>query len=114
MEKYIKAHKIVLDELLLKHPAVRSGHMFGYPAYYAGEKLSICLFEGGVGMKVPEKTAKMLIETDPNIIPFQPLGRPKMREWIQINLSQSEDYRSYIDLFEESIEFVLSLQGKLR
>ena len=112
MEKFNQDHKAVLDDLLLDHPAVRSGHMFGYPAYYAGDKLSICLYEQGVGLKVPEATAKRLLEDDPNVIPFQPLGRRKMREWIQINLSQSEDYRQYRSVFEESIAFVLSLQGK--
>ena len=113
MDKFNKVHKAVLDDLLLDHPAVRSGRMFGYPAYYAGEKLSICLYEEGVGVKLPEETAKNLLETDPNVIPFQPMGKPKMREWIQINLARSEDYRGYLKLFEESIEFVLSLQSKL-
>jgi hypothetical protein len=84
--------------------------MFGYPAYYAGEKLCICLYEDGVGLKVSEATAKRLLESDPNIISFQPLGRGKMREWIQVNLSNSEDYRHYLELFEESIQYVLSLQ----
>jgi len=54
--------------------------MFGYPAYYAGGKLSICLFEQGVGIKVLEATAKKLLAEDPNVVPFQPLARPKMRE----------------------------------
>jgi hypothetical protein len=112
MDKYNEGHKAVLDDMLLKHPGVRAGHMFGYPAYYAGEKLSICLYENGVGVKVPEATAKQLLESDMNVVPFQPLGRRKMREWIQVNLSNSEDYRGYLALFEESIQYVLRLQGK--
>jgi hypothetical protein len=35
-----------------------------------------------------------------------------MREWVQINLSISEDYRLYLPLFEESIRYVLAQQGK--
>ena len=112
MDKFNQEHKTVLDEMLLGHPGVRAGYMFGYPAYYAGEKLSICLYENGVGLKVPEATAKRLLESDSNIVTFQPLGRRKMREWIQINLENSEDYRDYIKLFEESIQYVLRLQGK--
>ncbi len=77
-------HKAVLDEMLLDDPRVRPGKMFGYPAYYAGEKLAICLYEDGVGVKVPAELAAKLIAEDENIIPFQPLGRRKMREWIQI------------------------------
>ena len=110
--KYNEDHKAVLDDLLLDHPGVRAGKMFGYPAYYAGEKLSICLYEDGVGLKVPEETANRLLEEDPNIIHFQPMGRRKMREWIQINLDNSSGYQEYIEVFEESIEFVLSLQGQ--
>lgn len=114
MDKFNKDHKAVLDSLLLDHPAVRPGKMFGYPAYYAGEKLSICLFEMGVGVKVPETMAKKLLAENPNVVPFQPLGRPVMREWIQINLENSEGYREYVGVFHESIEFVLKLQNRSR
>lgn len=109
-DRYNENHKAVLDDMLLGQPGVRAGKMFGYPAYYAGKKLSICLFEQGVGVKVPELTAKNLLAEDPNVIHFQPMGRRKMKEWIQINLEQSEDYRGYLNVFEESIDFVLSLQ----
>lgn len=110
MANFDPNHKTVLDELLLEYPYVRSGKMFGFPAYYAGKKLCICLYEAGVGVKVPERSAVKLLETDPNITPFQPLGKPKMREWIQINLVRSEDYKQYLSVFEESIRFVLEQQ----
>ena len=111
MAKYNEEHKAILDELLIGYQGERPGHMFGYPAYYAGEKLSICLYEDGVGLKVPEETAKRLLASDPRVIPFQPLGRRKMREWIQVNLKNPEDYREYFELFEESIQYVLRLQN---
>lgn len=101
-------HKAVLDEMLLSHPAIRPGKMFGFPAYYADKKLCICLYEQGVGVKVPEQTAAQLINEDRNVIPFQPYGKRKMREWIQINLDHSEDYRKYGAVFEESISHVLA------
>jgi len=112
MDKFNPNHKTVLDDLLLGHPLVRPGKMFGYPAYYAGKKLCICLYEQGVGLKLPEKTATRLLETDKNIVPFQPLGKPKMREWVQINLDSSEDYRRYREIFDESIRHVLALAEK--
>jgi hypothetical protein len=105
-------HKTVLDDLLLSHPNVQPGKMFGFPAYYAGKKLCICLYEQGVGVKLPEQSAARLLEADQNMVPFQPLGRPKMREWVQINLSCSEDYRQYQSVFEESIRHVLGQQQK--
>jgi hypothetical protein len=35
-----------------------------------------------------------------------------MREWIQINLDRSEDYRAYQSLFDESIAHVLAQQER--
>lgn len=110
MANFNPAHKTVLDGMLLGHPKVRAGKMFGYPAYYVGKKLCICLYEQGVGVKLPESTAAKLLETDRNVVPFQPLGRPKMREWIQINLKCSDDYKKYMSVFEESIDFLLAQQ----
>jgi hypothetical protein len=112
MVDYNSEHKSVLDEMLLGHPHVRVGKMFGYPAYYVGKKLSICLFEQGVGVKLPEESANRLLQSDKNVTPFQPLGRPKMRQWVQINLSYSEDYRQYLPVFEESIKYLL-LQSQM-
>ena len=112
MANYNPDHKAVLDDLLLANPLVSSGKMFGYPAYYVGKKLCICLYEQGVGLKIAEQTATRLLESDPHVVPFQPLGRPKMREWVQINLDRSEDYRQYLPVFEESIQFVLRQQEK--
>jgi hypothetical protein len=104
-------HKAVLDDLLLPHNLVRAGKMFGYPAYYAGKKLCICLYEDGVGVKLPAASAAKLLDDDANVTPFQPLGRPKMREWVQINLKNARDYRAYLPVFDESIRYLLSLQG---
>jgi len=105
-------HKAVLDDLLLGYPYVRPGKMFGFPAYYAGKKLCICLYEQGVGVKLPERSAVKLLHADRNAVPFRPMGKPKMREWVQINLSHSEEYRQYKSVFDESIRHVLALQGK--
>jgi hypothetical protein len=110
MANFNTAHKAVLDDLLLDIPGVVPGKMFGYPAYYTGKKLCICLYEQGVGIKLPEATAQRLLESDQNVIPFQPLGRPRMREWVQINLDRSDEYREYLPVFEESIYYLLSQQ----
>jgi hypothetical protein len=104
-------HKTVLDELLLQVPGVRPGKMFGYPAYYAGKKLSICIVADGVGVKLPSEAAEKLLDEEPRITPFQPLGRPKMKEWIQINPAASEDLLGYMDIFTESIAYVLAIQS---
>jgi hypothetical protein len=110
MVNFNSEHKTVLDDLLLDHPDVRPGKMFGFPAYYVGKKLCICVYEQGVGVKLPEGSAKKLLESDRNVVPSKPLGKPKMREWIQINLSRSEDYRHYKSVFDESIHYLLAQQ----
>lgn len=84
--------------------------MFGFPAYYVDKKLCICLYEQGIGVKLPAQSAAKLLETDPNVVPFTPMGRPKMREWVQISLSRSEGYRKYKPIFDESIRHVMAQQ----
>jgi hypothetical protein len=110
MAKFNPEHKAVLDEILSGNAYVRSGKMFGFPAYYAGKKLCICLYEQGVGIKLPEAAAARLLEKDRNAVPFQPMGKPRMREWVQINLDSSRDYRKYQAVFDESIRHVLAQQ----
>ena len=111
MVQFDSDHKAVLDELLLGDSRLKPGKMFGFPAYYAGRKLCICLYDQGVGVKLPQASAANLLQTDSNVTPFQPMGRPKMREWIQINVARSEDLSKYKSVFEESIEYVLAGQG---
>jgi hypothetical protein len=112
MANFNSEHKAVLDDLLLGHPLVRPGKMFGFPAYYVGRKLCICLYEQGVGIKLPEPSAAKLLETDQNAVPFQPFGKSRMKEWVQINLSRSEDYRQYRAVFDESIQYLLTQQDQ--
>jgi len=102
-------HKEVLDEMLLGNPLVRAGKMFGYPAYYVGKKLAICLYEGGIGLKLPQASAERLLATDPNVTPFEPRGK-KMREWVRIDLADSAGYRAYTGVLDESIAYIAAAQ----
>lgn len=105
--------KEVLDSLLLNMPEVMEGKMFGYPAYYINGKLFACIYGEGVGLKVPEEVANKLLSEE-HIVPFQPLGKPKMREWIQINRSCSADYRKDKNIFLTAVEFVSQIQTTKR
>jgi hypothetical protein len=111
MVNFNQEHKKVLDSILLKLPGVVSGKMFGFPAYYVRKKLFVCVYENGVAVKIPELKAKELIGKE-GITPFQPMGRAKMKEWIQINRETSQDYNEFQDLFNISIKFVSSLADK--
>ena len=112
MINFNSENKVFLDKLLLDYPHIRPGKMFGFPAYYVAKKLAICLYEQGVGVKLPEQSVIKLLETDSNIVPFQPMGKPKMREWVQINLNNPENYIQYKAVFEESIRYLLEIQAK--
>jgi len=108
--KYNQSHKDVLDKMLLDNPIVKPGKMFGYPGYYVGGKLFACVYENGVGIKIPESMANELLERE-EIVHFQPYGRKKMRKWIQINRQNSEDYRQGKGIFEASIMYVSKIAG---
>ncbi len=103
--------KRVVDSILLMNPSIVSGKMYGYPAYYINKKLVACIYEEGVGIKVPAGVANELIGKK-GIVHFQPLGRPKMREWIKINRENPEDYLKDTGIFETSMNFVASLGQK--
>ncbi|MBN1190986.1 MAG: hypothetical protein JXA46_14620 [Dehalococcoidales bacterium] len=103
--------KQVVDSILLKNPSVVPGKMFGYPAYYINKKLFACIYENGAGLKVPADAVDQLVGKK-GIVHFQPLGRAKMKEWIQINRENPEDCFNDIDIFETSMSFVASLNQK--
>lgn len=108
---YNQEIKEVLDSFLLKMSMVNPGKMFGYPAYYVNKKLFACVYEDGVGLKVPFEIANELLNNQ-SIIPFIPMGKKKMREWIQINHNDPQDYINDMEIFETSISFVSSLINK--
>jgi len=103
--------KNVVDSILLKSGIVVPGKMFGYPAYYVNKKLFVCIYKQGVGIKVPETVAKHLIDGKIAIY-FQPLGRPRMKEWIQINKEKPLEYLNHKDIFDISLNFVSSKPTK--
>ena len=105
--------KTILDSLLLSIPGVVEGKMFGYSAYYVNGKLFACIYGDGVGVKVPEEVASSLL-SEKHVVPFQPLGKPKMREWIQINRTRLADYQKDISIFHASVEFVSKMQNTKR
>ena len=109
--KYNQYIKETLDSFLLEYPGVIAGKMFGYPAYYVGKKLFACVYENGVGIKVPEDLAEDLIKTE-GIVNFQPMGRAKMRQWIQINRQEPDDYLKDKEIFKASIDHVLKTQSE--
>jgi len=105
--RYNPKHKEVLDTFLLDNKLVKSGKMYGHPAYYVRGKLFASLYMDGVCVKIPEQRAKELLKKE-GFAPFQPMGR-KMREWVLIVHKNSDDYLKDKAIFQESINYVASL-----
>jgi TfoX/Sxy family transcriptional regulator of competence genes len=97
--------RMALSNLLAGLPGVHEGKMFGFPAFFVGQKLFACVYGDVVGFKVAEETAVKLLE-DPRFAPFQPRGRRKMREWVQFRCSPHEEIDSYEQLLLASYEYV--------
>ena len=49
--------KAILYNFFYKKIEVRVGQMFGYPTYYVGRSMFACLYEGKVGLKLPDASA---------------------------------------------------------
>ena len=95
----------VLTSLLANRPEVTCGKMFGFPAFYTAGKLFACVYGDGVGLKLPQDAVQQL-EGKPGIAPFQPYGKPKMREWVHLRYDRGTNYSKEASLFEASITFV--------
>ena len=73
--KFNPEHKEFLDGFLLSCYDVQTKKMFGYPAYWINGKMFACLYEDGVGIKIPESLTTELLEKS-NIIHTYRLGYP--------------------------------------
>lgn len=102
------AHRAVLDELLLALPGVVARPMFGYPAWAVGGKVFACVYGDAVALKLPAERARALLD-QADVVPFQPLGRAPMAEWVQIHRTCSDDYRLDLDLFVAARAHVAAL-----
>mgnify|MGYP002864013020 CR=1 FL=1 len=98
--------KIALDRLLLGVPEVTGGIVFGLPCYKIRGTVFATLYGDGVGIKLPADHVSTLLDK-PGFGPFQPFGRNRGKEFVQITRDDPEDYQQDRALFEESIRYVL-------
>ena len=90
-------------------PEVRKGSMFGCPAIYNGRKLAACIVDVAVGLRIPAPVAQAALDAK-RVTAFQPHGKVKMREWVQINGGASA-LTANIDLLTAAIEFAKTNNG---
>lgn len=101
-----------LDALLLRAPGVRRGRMFGHPAYYVKGRMFACVYGDVVGLKLPEQAAAALVARG-DAQPFQPHGKRRMREWIQLPRRPDLPAKHRRSL-QASLDFVGSLPPRAR
>ncbi len=97
--------KVTLDRLLLDHPEVSAGVVFGLPCYKVNGVVFATLYGEGVGIKLPEARVRELLEK-PGFVPFRPFGRNRGKEFVQINHENPQDYQQNKALFEEAMRYV--------
>ena len=93
-----------VSELLSDIPDVRKGRMFGYPAFYVGRRMFAYLYGEGVGLKLPQAQAQAQLH-DGHALPFQPYGKAKMREWIELRHGEVRDYWRDRKLFLDAVAY---------
>jgi hypothetical protein len=103
--KYNVALKDILDVLLSALPGVSAGVVFGLPCYKVSAGVFATLCDDGVGIKLPAARVRELLDK-PGFVPFQPFGRNRGKEFVQINHANLEDYRQDLALFQESMCYV--------
>src|SRR5258706_14568920 len=99
--------KVTLDRLLLDHPEVSAGRVFGLPCYTVNGVVFATLYGEGVGIKLPEARVRELLEK-PGCVPFRPFGRNRGKEFVQINHENPQDYQQNKALFEEAMRYAFS------
>lgn len=103
---YNTTNKAKMDEMLLVMPGVKAGKAFGAPAYKINGRVFAFVVRNEVAIKLPERRVQDLI--DGNVMhPFEVAEGYVWREWVAIRHETAEDYEQDIDLFEESVEFLL-------
>jgi hypothetical protein len=107
-DKFDEQQKQVVDDMLLGMPGVKSGKMFGYPAYKLDGKAFAFVVRNGVAVKLPETRTEALVSGDNGYSYFHPGdGKIVWREWVLIRRDKPEDYRDEYPLFEESLQFLM-------
>ncbi len=102
---YNPHHKTLIDSFLLDLPGITTSNMFGLPCYKIDNVIFATLWGEGIGLKLPEVRVAELRQ-QPDFAPFQPFGRDRGQQFVQINHQESQDYEKDKALFLESMAYV--------
>lgn len=105
--RYWPELKTEVDNILLSHPQVKEGKMFGYPAYYVNKKLAICHYHEGLAMKLHEDSINHL-QNNCTILsePFCPMGKSMGKNWTIVFPKSAKEIRNIEDVLFASIDYL--------
>jgi hypothetical protein len=98
--------KAQVDAVILKIPGVVAKKIGGLDAYFVNDRMFACISGKGVGLRLPVAVATELQFSRENVVPFQPTGMPKSREWVQIDREDAAGYEKDLELFQAAHAFV--------
>lgn len=107
MDDYNPRIKDMLDSLLIGMPGVKASKAFGYPAYKVNGKIFAFVGGAGIAIKLPRTRVQELVAAHAEMKPFEVAEGIVWREWLSIDRDEPADYERDMDLFEESVQFVL-------
>jgi hypothetical protein len=98
----------LFETFVAQHRGLRLGKMFGAPAIYAGRRLSACLMDDGVVMKLPAAARDRARALGGR--PWTPAARPAKRRamtgWVIVVPRRSEDTARLLPLLEAAAHHV--------
>jgi len=103
----IEAYKTELDRIAAEHPDVTEGKLFGCVAYYINKKMTVCLFDEYLFIKLPADRAAETIRSNPDASDKTPMDptRGMGKEWVFLKVVQASLITSaYKELIEESFD----------
>jgi hypothetical protein len=106
MDDYNPHIKDMLDSLLIGMPGVKASKAFGYPAYKVNGRIFAFVGGPGIAIKLPKPRVQELVAAHAEMKPFEVAEGIVWREWLSID-REPADYARDMELFEESVQFVL-------
>jgi hypothetical protein len=98
--------------LLADRPDITPITMFGHPSFKAGGRMFACVYDGGLGLKLPEPQVHAAM-TQPDISAFSPYGK-SMPAWIFIEHDDAAAYEHDQDLLEAAIAHAVTVGASPR
>jgi hypothetical protein len=102
----VPTRKSEIDAVILRIPNVTAKKIGGLDAYFVNDRMFACINGKGVGLRLPAAVATELQFSRDNVVPFQPAGMPKSREWVQIDRESATEYEKDLELFQAAFDYV--------